>query len=102
MSVYERNSKPVASTNPPPKRTALIYRTQANKEIAMTYAVFEVMSYILPNRRAAYRTQLLNAYGLDMDNPTSQAALDGIQAGKDVVNTQLAGDGTNQEFCYKG
>jgi hypothetical protein len=99
-AVYDRYATPVASDNPPPRRAAVRQRTVANKEIAMTYSLFEVLSFILPNRRGTFATALFNAYGLDMENPTTQAGVDGRDAGLDFIASHLSIDKSNQENCY--
>ena len=99
-SVYDRHAKPMASRFPPAKRIAAFERTDANKEIAMTYAVYTVQKYILPNRENDIATSLLNAYGLDMRNPSNAAALNGVAAAKDFIASHLAIDGSNQQNCY--
>ncbi len=99
-AVYDRYAVPVASNNPPPRRASVRQRTQANKEISMTYSLFEVMSFILPNRRAVFAQALFEAYGLDMESPDTQAGIDGRDAGLDFIASHLAIDKSNQENCY--
>lgn len=99
-AVYDPVAKPVRSNNPPQKRVGVLDRTTFNKEVAMTYSLFQVLTYILPNRRQDVKTSLLNAYGLDMDNPVHQSAVDGIAAGQDFVDSYLSVDGSNQVKCY--
>lgn len=102
-SIFDVNAKPVRSANPPQKRTASRDRKRANKELAMTFAVYETIKFILPNRVADTATSLLNAYGLEMESPADYgfAAIAGVAAAKDFIETHLAVDGSNQEKCYK-
>lgn len=53
-AVYDRDANPIGCNNPPPRRASVRQRTQANKEIAMTYSFFQVASYVLPNRRTIF------------------------------------------------
>ncbi len=57
-------------------------------------------SFILPKRRTIFAKVLFDAYGLDMENPTTQAGLDGRNVGLDFIASHLAVDKSNQENCY--
>jgi hypothetical protein len=99
-AVYDREAKPLGCDNPPPRRATVRQRTQTNKEIAMTYSFFTVLSYILPNRRTIFAQNLFDAYGLDLENPTVQAGVDGRDVGLDFIKSFLSVDGSNQVNCY--
>lgn len=99
-SVYDRTAKPLFSDNPPAKRLASRDRTRANKEIAMTHAVWHIIKYILPGRAADTATSLLNAYGVDVNQVNSNAAFSGQKAAEDFILSHLSKDGSNQAACY--
>lgn len=102
-SIFDLHAKPVRSANPPAKHTASRDRTRANKELAMTFAVYETIKFILPQRASDTAVSLFNAYGLEMESPAKYgfAAPAGVDAAADFIATHLAVDGSNQARCYK-
>lgn len=102
-SVFDLNAKAVRLSKPPQKRTASRDRTRANKELAMTFATYEVIKYILPARAADTAVSLFNAYGLVMESPSKYgfAAQAGVDTARDFISFHLTNDGSNQVRCYK-
>lgn len=102
-SVFDLSAKPVRAVNAPAKRTASRDRTKANKELAMTFAVYETLKFLLPNRASDIALSLFNAYGLEMESPAKYgfAAQVGVDAAADWISNHLAVDGSNQARCYK-
>lgn len=69
----------------------------------MTFAVYQVIKYILPARTVDTAASLKRAYGVDVESPTAHgfAAQIGVDAALDFIEHHLEGDGSNQEQCYK-
>jgi hypothetical protein len=95
---FDLQARPLGSN----KSLASTVRTIKNKEIAQTFAVYNVIKYILPNRAVDTAASLLGAYGMQMESPSLYgfAAQLGVDAANDFIASHLSVDGSNQQNCY--
>lgn len=80
---------------------ALAISTDANKEKAMSFAAFTVLSQLLPGQDALLETVMQDRLGYDLTDDGSVEAAIGIDAAEDLLALRID-DGSNEAGGYTG
>jgi hypothetical protein len=97
---FDDKAIPLGNNVSVPTKVQLDQRTLANKQDAITASTFEVLQYLLPNRRAEFTNTMNTYFGLNFNVTLPYYAQLGSSIGIEFVQNVLQQDRSNQAGCY--